>query len=81
MKTTHCLAADISQLGQLPIQHSDIPGSKRKRLEESMYWSCFKSESEFRVELPLVSIHMGNTLPGVRNIFLVNLFRDNLNDF
>ncbi|KAK3109844.1 hypothetical protein LTR53_016470 [Teratosphaeriaceae sp. CCFEE 6253] len=24
-----------------------------KRLEECMYWSCFKSEIEFRVELPL----------------------------
>ena len=26
---------------------------KQRRLEQSLYWSCFKSESEFRVELPL----------------------------
>lgn len=25
---------------------------KTKRLEQSLYWSCFKSECEFRVELP-----------------------------
>ena len=60
MKTTHGLAADISHLGQLPIQHDNIPGSKRKRLEESMYWSCFKSESEFRVELPLPQSEIAN---------------------
>lgn len=33
------------------------PGSaayrKQARLEQRLYWSCFKSESEFRVELPL----------------------------
>lgn len=33
------------------------PGSaayrKQTRLEQRLYWSCFKSESEFRVELPL----------------------------
>ena len=40
-------------MGQLPIQHHDVANGKRRRLEESMYWSCFKSESEFRVELPL----------------------------
>jgi hypothetical protein len=60
MKTTHGLAADISQLGQLPIQHSDIPDGKRRRLEESLYWSCFKSESEFRVELPLPQSELSN---------------------
>ena len=26
---------------------------KQRRIEESLYWSCFKSECEFRVELPL----------------------------
>lgn len=26
---------------------------KRARLEQRLYWSCFKSEAEFRVELPL----------------------------
>lgn len=29
------------------------PSSKRARLEQRLYWSCFKSEAEFRVELPL----------------------------
>lgn len=27
--------------------------SKTGRLEQRLYWSCFKSEAEFRVELPL----------------------------
>lgn len=27
--------------------------SKMRRLEQRIYWSCFKSEAEFRVELPL----------------------------
>ena len=53
MKSTHRLASDISLLGQIPVEHTNIPDSKQRRLEESMYWSCFKSESEFRVELPL----------------------------
>ena len=60
MKTTHGLAADISQLGQFPIEHFGISDSKRRRLEESMYWSCFKSESEFRVELPLPQSEISN---------------------
>ena len=60
MKTTHGLAADISQLNQLPIQRPDIPDGKRRRLEESLYWSCFKSESEFRVELPLPQSEISN---------------------
>lgn len=60
MKTTHGLAADISQLGQLPIQHSNMPDGKQRRLEESLYWSCFKSESEFRVELPLPQSELSN---------------------
>lgn len=53
MKSTHRLASDISLLGQIPVEHMNIPDGKQRRLEESMYWSCFKSESEFRVELPL----------------------------
>ncbi len=53
MKSTHRLANDISLLGQIPITHNAISDGKQRRIEESMYWSCFKSESEFRVELPL----------------------------
>ncbi|KAF2225484.1 hypothetical protein BDZ85DRAFT_231295 [Elsinoe ampelina] len=34
------------------VESSDCSRSK-DRLEQSLYWSCFKSESEFRVELPL----------------------------
>lgn len=28
-------------------------GVKQRRMEDTLYWSCFKSECEFRVELPL----------------------------
>ena len=33
---------------------------KQRRLEQSLYWSCFKSECEFRVELPLPQSEIGN---------------------
>ncbi|KAK0291774.1 hypothetical protein LTR91_008281 [Friedmanniomyces endolithicus] len=43
-----------------------------KRLEECMYWSCFKSEIEFRVELPLpqselASYHHPQMFPSPRS--------------
>lgn len=31
----------------------ELPSLRRARLEQRLYWSCFKSEAEFRVELPL----------------------------
>lgn len=34
-------------------ERSAEQSSIARRLEESLYWSCFKSECEFRVELPL----------------------------
>ena len=34
-------------------RHFNDMTRKGRRLEQSLYWSCFKSESEFRVELPL----------------------------
>ena len=38
-----------------------ISGSDRhKRIEQSLYWSCFKSECEFRIELPLPLTEIGN---------------------
>ncbi|KAK4903972.1 hypothetical protein LTR49_026497 [Elasticomyces elasticus] len=37
----------------LPLHQSSTEGRTVERLEECMYWSCFKSEIEFRVELPL----------------------------
>ncbi|KAG8631231.1 hypothetical protein KVT40_000371 [Elsinoe batatas] len=52
-KTTHGLAQQVLD----PSQEDDLTGSacnrSKDRLEQSLYWSCFKSESEFRVELPL----------------------------
>ena len=44
LKMTHGLSADV--LG-------NSGDRKARRLEQSLYWSCFKSECEFRVELPL----------------------------
>ena len=37
---------------QRPLQSSSV-SPKSTRLEQRLYWSCFKSEAEFRVELPL----------------------------
>lgn len=34
-------------------KHSNSTDRKTQRLEQSLYWSCFKTECEFRVELPL----------------------------
>lgn len=31
----------------------DHKAKRQHRLEQRLYWSCFKSEAEFRVELPL----------------------------
>ena len=53
MKTRYGLLARISDPNQLPTQHSVMMDAKQKRIEQSLYWSCFKSECEFRVELPL----------------------------
>ena len=41
--------------GLLDIPHADLisMGRQERRSEQSLYWSCFKSECEFRVELPL----------------------------
>jgi hypothetical protein len=33
--------------------HGNAMNRKQRRLEQCLYWSCFKSECEFRVELPL----------------------------
>lgn len=34
-------------------KHLNAMDRKARRIEQSLYWSCFKSESEFRIELPL----------------------------
>jgi hypothetical protein len=35
------------------LQHLSQKSKVERRIEQSLYWSCFKSECEFRVELPL----------------------------
>jgi hypothetical protein len=35
------------------LQHLALKTKLERRIEQSLYWSCFKSECEFRVELPL----------------------------
>ena len=43
----------IDGLGK-SVYEAEKPGaSVTQRLEQSLYWSCFKSEVEIRVELPL----------------------------
>ncbi|KAK5680734.1 hypothetical protein LTR17_027520, partial [Elasticomyces elasticus] len=40
--------------------HQSSEERAKERLEECMYWSCFKSEVEFRVELPLPQSELAN---------------------
>lgn len=49
------LSGFLSESWTFPRPDIHLSGSSRKqrRLEQSLYWSCFKSESEFRIELPL----------------------------
>lgn len=51
MKTTYGPTASSSS--EILVSPDRYTTNVQRRLEESMYWSCFKSESEFRVELPL----------------------------
>ena len=54
LKTTQgSLTENESEVVQVPLHFLEGAGRKQRRLEQSMYWSCFKSESEFRVEMPL----------------------------
>lgn len=52
LRTTHGLSDSFSPnaLTSAPTSSSD---RKARRIEQSLYWSCFKSECEYRVELPL----------------------------
>lgn len=45
----------ISKLSEKPPLQGNLDGLSltHRRLEQSLYWSCFKSECEIRVELPL----------------------------
>lgn len=51
--TQSTLNENESEVLKVPGHHLTGAGRKQRRLEQSLYWSCFKSESEFRVELPL----------------------------
>lgn len=53
MKVTYGIQGDISELPNFPSRNLNVGTQKQRRLEQCLYWSCFKSESEFRVELPL----------------------------
>ena len=46
-------SAEESHLDSSSGQALNALSTRRHRLEQSLYWSCFKSECEFRVELPL----------------------------
>ena len=52
LKTNGRITDDQSILMERPLE-SRTRSSKTGRLEQRLYWSCFKSEAEFRVELPL----------------------------
>lgn len=53
LKSTHGVGGDLGEALVSASRTSTSSNRKIKRLEQSMYWSCFKSECEFRVELPL----------------------------
>ncbi|WPG99794.1 Hypothetical protein R9X50_00261300 [Acrodontium crateriforme] len=53
MKSFYGLSADDRSISSQSAARSASVSNKQRRLEQSLYWSCFKSESEFRVELPL----------------------------
>jgi len=52
LKMNGRLSDDGSVLMSPPLQSAST-SSKTTRLEQRLYWSCFKSEAEFRIELPL----------------------------
>ncbi|KID76212.1 hypothetical protein MBR_04147, partial [Metarhizium brunneum ARSEF 3297] len=53
LKMTHGLSGNFTEVLGDSYQRSTSNDRKSRRLEQSLYWSCFKSECEFRVELPL----------------------------
>ena len=52
LKTTYGIGEGHVESPRLPPEDLSAEMRKAKRLEQSLYWSCFKSECEFRVELP-----------------------------
>lgn len=61
LRMTHGLSDSFAEVLGSPAQRAavavypsgDSASRKARRIEQSLYWSCFKSECEFRVELPL----------------------------
>ncbi len=52
LRTTRGIHSDYAESPEVPSQQLHAADRKVKRMEQSLYWSCFKSECEFRVELP-----------------------------
>ena len=52
LKMNGRISDDGSVLMNRPLQ-TPSTSSRTTRLEQRLYWSCFKSEAEFRIELPL----------------------------
>lgn len=52
LKMNGRLSEDSTVLMNRPLQ-TPSTSSRTTRLEQRLYWSCFKSEAEFRIELPL----------------------------
>ncbi|GFF28349.1 transcriptional activator protein acu-15 [Aspergillus udagawae] len=53
LKATYGVEESLVGALGVPSQQLSAADRKIRRLEHSLYWSCFKSECEFRVELPL----------------------------
>ena len=59
LKTIHGIHG-TSGILEVPAAHLSAMDRKQRRLEQCLYWSCFKSECEFRVELPLPQSEIGS---------------------
>ena len=53
LRTARGIQGDYAESSMTLPEHLRPYDQKAKRMEQSLYWSCFKSECEFRVELPL----------------------------
>ena len=53
LRMAHGITGDFEEALNMPSRRISSTSRKSKRLEQSFYWSAFKSECEFRVELPL----------------------------
>ena len=53
LRQRHGLSDTFAEVLTAPSHTLNAVDRKARRIEQSLYWSCFKSECEFRVELPL----------------------------